>query len=103
MPANKRRNPFYILLIPAGLAFVVTAFAYGYMSFQVVNGLGAEANRYSSHPLFFWLRAHGDAALLVELAVLAVLTVGAIAYDSWAASEASAAQQFDVTPSEKRT
>jgi hypothetical protein len=81
MPAKKRTNPFYILLIPAGLIFVVTAFAYGLMAFQAVNAVRAEAGVHASHPLMQWLRANGDAAMLIELAVLSVLTVGAIATD----------------------
>lgn len=83
MPAKKRYNPFYVLLIPAGVAFVVTAFAYGLMAFQAVNAVRAEAHRHAAHPLFEWLRGHGDAALLAELAVLAVLTIGAIMTDNW--------------------
>ena len=81
MPAKTPLNPFYILLIPAGIVFAVTAFAYGYMAFQAVNAVRAEAGMHAGHPLFQWLRVHGDAALLIELAVLAVLTVGAIATD----------------------
>ena len=81
MPAKKRLNPFYILLVPTGLVFVVTAFAYGYMAFQAVNAVRADAGLHAGHPLFQWMRAHGDAAMLIELAVLAVLTVGAIATD----------------------
>ena len=34
MPAKKSLNPFYVLLIPAGVAFVVTAFAYGSWRFR---------------------------------------------------------------------
>jgi hypothetical protein len=81
MPAKKNFNPFYVLLIPAGLVFAVTAFAYGYMAFQAVNAIRSEAGVHAGHPLFQWLRAHGDAALLIELALLAVLTVAAIATD----------------------
>jgi hypothetical protein len=81
MPAKKTFNPFYVLLIPAGLVFAVTAFAYGYMAFQAVNAIRAEAGAHAGHPLFQWLRAHGDAALLIELALLAALTVAAIATD----------------------
>lgn len=81
MPIKKSLNPFYVLLIPAGVAFVVTAFAYGLMAFRAVNAVRAEAGVHAGHALNQWLRAHGDAALLIELAVLAFLTVAAIATD----------------------
>lgn len=81
MPAKKSLNPFYLLLIPAGLVFVVTAFAYGIMAFRAVNAVRAQAGIHADHPLNQWLRAHGDAALLIELAVLAFLTIAAIATD----------------------
>ncbi len=83
MPARKRRNPFYLLLVPVGAAFVVTAFAYGFMAFQAVNAAAADAASYQSHPMFRWLRSNGATAMLVELAVLGVLTVAAIATDRW--------------------
>jgi hypothetical protein len=83
MPAKKRINPFYILLIPAGVAFVVTAFAYGFMAFQVVNAVRAEAGRHAAHPLFQWLRVHGDMTLAIELALLAAFTFAAIGTDQW--------------------
>lgn len=96
MPAKKTFNPFYVLLIPAGLVFAVTAFAYGYMAFQAVNAIRAEAGAHAGHPLFQWLRAHGDAALLIELALLAVLTVTAIATDKiW---DRAAAARDDFKP-----
>lgn len=81
MPVKKSLNPFYLLLVPAGLVFVVTAFAYGIMAFRAVNAVRAQAGLHADHPLNQWLRAHGDAALLIELAVLAFLTVAAIATD----------------------
>ncbi|MCA9259832.1 MAG: hypothetical protein KDA61_11560 [Planctomycetales bacterium] len=77
----KRFNPFYWLLIPAGIVFVVTAFAYGYMAFQEVNAVRGDATRHASHPLFSWLRVHGNRTLLIELAALAVLTFGYMACD----------------------
>ncbi len=65
------------------MAFVITGFAYCFMAFQAVNSGRAGALRHADHPLFAWLRANGSTAMLVELAVLAVLTVGAIGTDSW--------------------
>lgn len=78
---KKWKNPFYALLIPAGMVFIVTACAYGFMAFQMVNAGSSGADLYADHPLFSWLRAHGNRAMLIELAVLAVLTVGSIATD----------------------
>ena len=81
MPARKSFNPFYVLLLPAGFVFAVTAFAYGFMAFQAVNAVRAEAGAHAGHPLFRWLRSHGDEAMLIELAVLAILTFAAMATD----------------------
>ena len=83
MAQKKWKNPFYALLIPVGMAFVVTGFAYGFMAFQMVNAGSGGADLYADHPLFAWLQVHGNTAMLVELAVLAVLTVGAIGTDGW--------------------
>ncbi|MCH7752455.1 MAG: hypothetical protein IH898_09920 [Planctomycetes bacterium] len=83
MAQKKWKNPFYALLIPVGMAFVVTGFAYGFMAFQMVNAGSGGADLYADHPLFAWLRVHGNTAILVELAVLALLTVGAIGTDGW--------------------
>jgi hypothetical protein len=95
MPAKKSFNPFYALLVPAGLVFVVTAFAYGYMAFQAVNAVRAEAGRHAAHPLFQWMRSNGDMAMLIELAVLAVLTIGAISTDRYWDRSRSDREEFD--------
>ena len=83
MPVKKRRNPFYLLLVPVGVAFVVTAFAYCVMAFQFVSALRRDAASQAFHPLFVWLKQHGDQAMLGELAALGVLTIAAIATDRW--------------------
>jgi len=82
---KKWKNPFYTLLIPAGAAFCVTGFAYGFMAFSEVNAArsGTEPLVNAQHPLNAWLNAHGSTAMLIELAVLAVLAIGAMATDSW--------------------
>ncbi len=81
MPAKKRRNPFYILLVPVGVAFLVTAFAYCVMSFQALSPPATGGAAAASHPLFQWLRAHGATAMLAELGGLAVLTLAAFVTD----------------------
>lgn len=81
MPGPKKRlNPFYVMLAPVGVAFVITAFAYYVMAFQSVAPTRGAAG-HQAHPLLKWLRAHGDVAMLAELATLAVLTFAAIATD----------------------
>ena len=87
MSNKKWKNPFYTLLIPAGAVFCLTAVAYGYMAFQQVNSGLANAKKFDSHPLYVWLQEHGTIALVVELIVLAILTVGAISTDSWWTSD----------------
>ena len=98
MPARKSFNPFYVLLLPAGFVFAVTAFAYGFMAFQAVNAVRAEAGAHAGHPLFRWLRAHGDEAMLIELAVLAILTFAAMATDRLWDRSAQKQQEFKHEP-----
>jgi len=81
--AQKWKNPFYALLIPAGLAFVMTVTAYVYMAFLDVNAARNVVAEQAGHPLFVWLRENGTTTVLIELGVLAVLTVGAISTDGW--------------------
>jgi len=92
------RNWFYVLLIPVGTLFAVTAFAYGTMAFQAVNAVGADALLHARHPLFQWLRRHGEAALLAELAVLGACTVLAIALDPPTDREAGQADRGGRSP-----
>ena len=71
-------NPFYVLLVVSGIAFAVTACAYGVMTFVELRQSGPRsiARRCWSS----WNR-HGSMLLAGELAVLAVATVGAITTD----------------------
>lgn len=77
--SNKFFNPFYGLLVVAGVLFVVTAVAYGVMYVCELHG----APSVGEHPLLVWLQRHGDAALVVELLLLAVATFGAIGTDNY--------------------
>jgi len=78
--ANRKwKNPFYALLLPTGMLFCLTVTAYVVMAFRARSVASSEA----AHPLISWLQTYGNRALLIELAVLAVLTLAAIATDSW--------------------
>ena len=80
-------NPFYVLLVIVGTAFVVTAFAHGLMAFNLVNPTSAPSDssviQDPNHPLWQMLRRHGNQLLLWEVALLAVLTVSAMATDTY--------------------
>jgi hypothetical protein len=76
VPSTKRPvNPFYVLLVLAGIAFTVTACAYGVMAFRAVR----TADPPTGLPAF--LDRHGGMLMVAELAVLAVATLAAIALD----------------------
>jgi hypothetical protein len=61
-------NPFYPLLVIAGVAFAVTAFAYGVMALKAISPADGDAK----HPLLVFLDDHGMALMAVELGALAV-------------------------------
>jgi uncharacterized membrane protein (DUF441 family) len=76
-PAKKRVNPFYVLTIIVGFLFSVTASAYVVMTVRQLNSPGSrETNEFMQ-----WVDQHGLTAFIVELVVLAVATLAAIASD----------------------
>src|SRR5687768_2112218 len=86
--SNKFANPFYSLLLMAGIAFALTATAYGVMAFREARPApqGAVTVRHQNateHPLMAWMSQHGEAALLTELGFLAVFVFGAIGTDGY--------------------
>jgi hypothetical protein len=99
MRYKKTSNPFYALLVIAGLSFVITATAYVVMAFREARpveerALAAASSAVSpvEHPLMLWMRHHGDAALLTELGFLAVFTFAAIGTDDYWQRRARAAK-----------
>ena len=88
--SRKGANPFYVLLVITGLAFVMTAMVYVVMACRdasVRDRPAAEAaaalEAAGDHPLMQWMRRNGNAALLTELGLLAVCTFAAIGTDSF--------------------
>jgi hypothetical protein len=85
--SHKFTNPFYGLLLAAGIIFAITAVCYGVMAFHEVRPLVAApddaAAAQDDHPLFVWMRQHGEAALMIELGFLAAFTFGAIGTDDY--------------------
>lgn len=93
--SDKFANPFYILLVMAGLAFVMTATMYGVMATRANAGYRdpAVADQTAAHPLMVWMEQHGDTAIMTELAILAACTFGAIATDEYWQRRAAAAKK----------
>jgi hypothetical protein len=84
--SNKFANPFYSLLLIAGIAFALTATAYGVMAFRDRDAHPAIAPATTlavEHPLMAWMSEHGEKALIAELALLAAFTFGAIGTDEY--------------------
>jgi hypothetical protein len=83
-PSKKSANPFYALLIVVGVAFVVTAAAYGVMAVRESRSAAiAPGEVVAAHPLMTWMRENGNKALLIELGLLGLGTFGAIATDDY--------------------
>jgi hypothetical protein len=82
--SQKFANPFYGLLLIAGIAFAMTAFAYGVMAYRDRDtAVSVTSETSETHPLMLWMSDHGEVALLSELGFLALFTVGAIATDDF--------------------
>ena len=76
-------NPFYAALVVVGIAFAMTACAYTVMSFQHLDPHALDQPGMST-----LMKQHGLTILVVELGLLAVLTVAAISTDDFWAKRA---------------
>lgn len=76
-------NPFYVLVVLVGIVFVVTASAYGMMSFLEIRRFTPGTPQTEDSPLWVYLRAEGGTLLIWEVLILVAGTVGALTWDSW--------------------
>lgn len=79
---RERFNPFYVLLIVAGIIFSVTACAYGVMAFRALRMGAPQVEAEGSGGLLVVLDEHGGLIMTVELVALAIFTFSAMALDS---------------------
>ena len=80
MASPEPRNPLYLLLLVAGVVFVLTALAYAVV--PVLEQKAADAGQAPPpSPFRDALRADGWKWLLVELAVVAVLSIASMVWD----------------------
>jgi hypothetical protein len=77
---SEPRNPFYLLLLAAGLAFVMTALACAFIPILEQKATDA-GNPPPPSPLRDALRSDGWKLLLVEVAVVVVLAVASMVLD----------------------
>ena len=84
MSGRRHTHPLYYLVGVLGVAFTVTACAYGVMSFRSDRG-GDMYSRATNAGLMSLMREHGGTVLGVEIIALAVASVAAIAADGRAA------------------
>lgn len=80
-------NPFYALLVVVGVAFALTAFAYGVMALRAVDPRAVAAEG-SGATLLEFLDHWGVTLMMGELVVLAAATFGAISTDGYWARRA---------------
>ena len=78
MPRPKPTNPFYLALIPVGVIFALTACSYMVMSYR-----GLDPHSESNAGLPGLMNHWGMTIMGVELAILGILTVAAIASDDY--------------------
>ncbi len=108
---KKRVNPFYVLLVLAGVAFALTACAYGVMTVKELHA--AQAAIHPSHvdgstaqmsvgPGFVqFMDQQGPRLMLFELIALALTTFAAMGTDRfWSAEGERAAAAQDPIPSQ---
>ncbi len=77
----KTSNPFYVLLVLIGVAFLISACAYGVMAYGAVWGVERDGG--SGSGLMRFMDEHGAILLGVELLLLGAFTVGAIGTDEF--------------------
>jgi len=75
---RKSVNPFYAVLVVAGVTFALTASLYGAMTVRNLDVLSAEPVG-----VMAFMEQHGLTLMLVELAALALLTFAAIGTDDY--------------------
>lgn len=84
MPKKKPVNPFYVVLVLAGLAFGLTALGYFIMSARATyDPIGSRAEMDQAGGLMAVMDRYGVKIMIVELIGLAVATVLAIGTDGF--------------------
>jgi hypothetical protein len=78
MPERKPINPFYVDLVPVGILFGITACAYTAMLIRPQQVQATESTAWIG-----FLDRYGLTLIVIELAVLFLLTIAAIGSDDY--------------------
>ncbi len=70
-------------------AYVVMAYREAHSRTEAIETADGTTAPRDEHPLMVWMRKNGDAALLIELGILAVCTFAAIGTDTYWQSRSS--------------
>ena len=85
---KKGTNPFYAIVVVAGIVFTITGCAYGLLMVRSMNPSAPGAEQESG--LLAFLDQHGFKVLLIELGVLGVASFAAMATDDfWSRKKSS--------------
>lgn len=77
---RKPANPFYVLLVVVGVAFTITACAYGVMTVKRIRPMAVEQ---PDSPMLDFLDENGLTIMVGELVVLGIATFAAIGTDEY--------------------
>ena len=105
MSRKPQSNPFYVLVVLTGLAFVLSALFYVVTLVRLQAPNGAASGSESANPLLAFFERQGEWLLLWEAAALALaafLAMGLDRWRSWRAARTRAIDprdQFPSTPS----
>ncbi len=99
--SKKRTNPFNVVLGVVGFLFTITAVSYCVF---VLRGVQAAEGNATAPPAMFeqLMDGYGTSILAAQLAVLAIATVGAVAFDSVEGRKECARRQVPGTSREPR-
>lgn len=87
--AKRRVNPFYVVLVLVGTIFALTACAYGVMAVKQMHASNQLLPSTAPEEGFVaFMDQEGPKVMLIELAILALATVGAIGTDRFWDSDA---------------
>ena len=82
--SRPRRNPFYVLLVISGLAFTITACAYGVLTVKQLRRYEtSDVVMRRDEEFISFMRQYGTTLLVGELIALGMLTCAAIGLDRY--------------------